>query len=98
MAVLFALLVVAVVGAAVVIALKSPQTGQVSDPAADRELTEVSDRDLTAADLREVEFPVVLRGYRMEDVDALLDRLSVQLDSILPVSNPEESPHEAPPT
>lgn len=36
-------------------------------------------RDLTGADLRAVRFPLALRGYRMADVDALLDRLAGQL-------------------
>ncbi|MDN4160242.1 DivIVA domain-containing protein [Nocardioides abyssi] len=35
-----------------------------------------TDRPLTAEDLRRVRFPLALRGYRMADVDALLDRLA----------------------
>lgn len=35
-------------------------------------------------DLRTIRFPLVLRGYRMADVDALLDRLAAQLDDQLP--------------
>lgn len=35
---------------------------------------------LTAADLRRVRFPLALRGYRMAEVDALLDRLVAQLE------------------
>lgn len=34
---------------------------------------------LTAADLRRVRFPLAVRGYRMAEVDALLDRLAAQL-------------------
>ncbi|GAA0975909.1 hypothetical protein ENKNEFLB_03652 [Nocardioides aquaticus] len=33
---------------------------------------------LTADDLRRVRFPLALRGYRMADVDALLDRLAAE--------------------
>lgn len=33
---------------------------------------------LRAADLRAVRFPVVLRGYRMAEVDALLERLAAE--------------------
>lgn len=33
---------------------------------------------LTAEDLRRVRFPLALRGYRMADVDALLDRLAAE--------------------
>lgn len=35
-----------------------------------------ADRPLGAEDLRRVRFPLALRGYRMADVDALLDRLA----------------------
>lgn len=45
---------------------------------------------LTGADLRRVRFPIVLRGYRPADVDALLARLADQL------TRPGEQP--APPT
>ncbi|MCB9413408.1 MAG: DivIVA domain-containing protein [Actinobacteria bacterium] len=105
MAVLFALLVVAVIGSAVLVALKWPQTGQLPAPPTDRPPTMVPDGPLTGADLASVRFPVVVRGYRMEDVDALLDRLGAQLDQA--VDQPpersghpqltEEPPREAPP-
>ncbi len=36
---------------------------------------------LDAADLRRVRFPLALRGYRMADVDALLDRLARERDA-----------------
>ncbi|WP_194291383.1 DivIVA domain-containing protein [Cumulibacter manganitolerans] len=36
-------------------------------------------RDLRAEDLRAATFPVTVRGYRMADVDALLERLAAQL-------------------
>lgn len=36
-------------------------------------------RPLAADDLRRVRFPLALRGYRMADVDALLDRLAREL-------------------
>ena len=36
---------------------------------------------LVAADLRRVGFSLALRGYRMSEVDALLDRLARQLDA-----------------
>ncbi|HET7722996.1 MAG TPA: DivIVA domain-containing protein [Propionibacteriaceae bacterium] len=36
---------------------------------------------VSAADLRDVQFAVVPRGYSMEQVDALLDRLATQLDA-----------------
>ena len=36
-------------------------------------------RDLTADDLRATVLPVTARGYRMSDVDALIDRMAAQL-------------------
>lgn len=36
---------------------------------------------LRAEDLRSVRFGLVLRGYRMSEVDALLERLAAQLDT-----------------
>lgn len=38
------------------------------------------DRELTAADLHAAVFPVAVRGYRMSDVDAMLERLAAQLE------------------
>lgn len=36
---------------------------------------------LAAADLRRVRFSLAFRGYRMSEVDALLDRLADQLEA-----------------
>jgi DivIVA domain-containing protein len=36
--------------------------------------------EVTPAALRQVRFPVVLRGYRMRDVDAALERVAVELE------------------
>lgn len=36
---------------------------------------------LRAEDLRRVRFPLAVRGYRMAEVDALLDRLAAQLEA-----------------
>jgi DivIVA domain-containing protein len=38
------------------------------------------DRPLRAEDLRRVRFSLAFRGYRMSEVDALLDRLATELD------------------
>lgn len=43
---------------------------------------------LTAQDLRRVRFAVGVRGYRMDEVDALLRRLAVQLDDAPPDPDP----------
>ena len=40
-----------------------------------------SDGPLRAADLRHARFSVVLRGYRMSEVDALLHRLATEQES-----------------
>lgn len=44
---------------------------------------------LSGADLRRVRFPLAFRGYRMSDVDALLDRLATER---------EHEEHQAPPS
>jgi len=38
-----------------------------------------ADRPLRSEDLRRVRFSVALRGYRMDEVDALVDRLAEEL-------------------
>jgi DivIVA domain-containing protein len=38
------------------------------------------DRQLLGQDLRTIRFPLAFRGYRMAEVDALLDRVARQLD------------------
>lgn len=76
---LFAVLVVLVLGGIAAVAVGrgeplAPEHGDRIDtlvPAAG---------PIGAADLRRVRFPLVLRGYRMSDVDALLDRLADQLE------------------
>lgn len=39
-----------------------------------------SDQAATGDDVRGVRLPVVLRGYRMSDVDEVLDKLAIQID------------------
>lgn len=38
-------------------------------------------RELTGDDLRSVRFGMVLRGYRMSEVDALLERMAAQVEA-----------------
>lgn len=40
-----------------------------------------ADRSLTSQDVRQVRFAVGVRGYRMDEVDALLDRLADELEA-----------------
>lgn len=52
------------------------------------------DRELAAGDLRTVRFSVALRGYRMSEVDALLDRLAGEMERR---TDAAETPDEATP-
>ena len=47
---------------------------------------------LTAADLRRVRFSIALRGYRMSEVDALLDRLASEREQAGPSGRPSVGP------
>jgi DivIVA domain-containing protein len=38
--------------------------------------------DVTAEDLRKIRFQMVLRGYKMSEVDWVLDRLGTELDEL----------------
>ena len=40
-----------------------------------------ADRPLGSTDLRRVRFPLAFRGYRMAEVDALLDRLAEEMEA-----------------
>jgi len=75
-----ALLVVVIIGATAVVALG--RGGSMAPSYSDRpDVLVPGDRDLTAQDLREVRFSLGFRGYRMDEVDALLRRLTVQLEA-----------------
>lgn len=78
MTVVFALLVLGVVVAGAVLVVKSP-TPHVA-PTEMPSPTAGLPTPVTSADLRQVRFPVVFRGYRMDEVDALLARLAAQLE------------------
>lgn len=71
-------------------ALATGRSGGLEDETADAPPFVLPDRPLRASDVRGVRLPMALRGYRMADVDALLDRLSVQLDSEGPAT--EDAP------
>ncbi|GAB2876763.1 DivIVA domain-containing protein [Nocardioides pacificus] len=55
-----------------------------------------ADRPLGPTDLRRVRFSVAFRGYRMSEVDALLDRLAREQEA--QAAGPEDRPHAVPPT
>jgi len=73
----FAVLVVlAMGGVAVVAAWMGAPLAEVYDDRPDAVVP--AEGPLTAADLRRVRFSIALRGYRMSEVDALLDRLATE--------------------
>ncbi|MDX6324354.1 MAG: hypothetical protein QOK15_708 [Nocardioidaceae bacterium] len=75
----FAVVAVALMGIAAVVA--TGRGGSMTDVFDDRRDARVqADGPLTAADLRRVRFTTALRGYRMAEVDALLDRLAAELE------------------
>lgn len=75
----FAILIVAVMGVVAVVA--AGRGGSMAEVYDDRPDSRVqADGPLTATDLRRVRFSTALRGYRMAEVDALLARLSAELE------------------
>ncbi|HET8718123.1 MAG TPA: DivIVA domain-containing protein [Nocardioidaceae bacterium] len=74
----FAVLVVLVLGAVAVVA--AGRGGTMAEVHDDRPDVRVqADGPLTAQDLRRVRFSTAFRGYRMSEVDVLLDRLAAEL-------------------
>ena len=75
---LFALLVVAAMGATAVVA--TGRGGSMSEAEDDRPRPVLPPPGPVTADgLRSVRFTTAIRGYRMDEVDALLDRLAQDL-------------------
>jgi DivIVA domain-containing protein len=77
---LFAILIVVVMGVVAVVA--AGRGGSMAETFDDRPDSRVqADGPLTAHDLRGIRFTTAFRGYRMSEVDALLDRLSAELEA-----------------
>lgn len=78
---LFAILIVLAMGGVAMFASgKGAPLAEVYD---DRPDTVVpADGTLSAQDLRRVRFPLAIRGYRMSEVDALLDRLASEREKL----------------
>ena len=75
----FAVIVVAVMGGIAVVA--AGRGGSMAESFDDRPDARVPvDGPLTGRDLRRVRFSTAVRGYRMSEVDALLDRLASELE------------------
>jgi DivIVA domain-containing protein len=72
------LIVLALGGVAVVAAGRGAPLAEVYDDRPDAEVP--ADGPLRAEDLRRVRFSLGFRGYRMSEVDALLDRLATELE------------------
>lgn len=75
----FAVLVVLALGGIVVVA--AGRGGSLAREYDDRPDVSLPDgRPLTGDDLRELRFSTAVRGYRASEVDALLERLALELD------------------
>lgn len=75
----FAVLIVLIIGAVVVVA--GGEGAPLAREYGDRPDVVVPDGPITGADLRALRFNTAVRGYRADEVDALLDRLARQLDA-----------------
>lgn len=93
------LVVLAMGGIALVAAGHGQPMVEVYDDRPDAQVP--GERPLEAADLRRVRFSVAVRGYRMTEVDALLDRMARELeatraahpiDEPVPPADPGEEP------
>ena len=73
------LIVLAMGGIAVVASGRGTPMAEVYDDRPDA--TVPANGPLVGEDLRRVRFSLALRGYRMSEVDALLDRLAAQLEA-----------------
>lgn len=75
----FAVLVVLAVGAVVVVFAGGG--GGLGPAYDDRPDVSLPEGPIRGPDLRELRFTTVVRGYRAEEVDALIERLARQLDA-----------------
>ncbi|MGA8247111.1 MAG: DivIVA domain-containing protein [Nocardioides sp.] len=77
---LFAILIVLALGG---IAVVAAGRGAPMEPAYDDAPDSLvpANGPVTADDLRRIRFPLALRGYRMAEVDALLERLAEELEA-----------------
>ena len=88
---LFAILLVLVLGGiAVVAAGRGAPLAEAYDDRPDALVP--ADRPLRAEDLRRVRFSLAFRGYRMSEVDALLDRLAEQWEGPAGSERPPDPP------
>jgi DivIVA domain-containing protein len=88
------LIVLAMGGIAVVASGRGTPMAEVYDDRPDAAVP--ASGPIAAEDLRTVRFSLALRGYRMSEVDALLDRLARQLEEQRVASPHAEEPVEQP--
>lgn len=85
---LFAILIVlALGGVAVVAAGRGTPMAPAYDDAPDSLVP--TEGPITAQDLRRIRFPIAFRGYRMAEVDALLDRLAEERERVASDKTPD---------
>ena len=77
MTIFFAVLALIAVGVMAVLA--AGKIGQLEDPVVDRYRPEVPLAPLSASDIEHLRFATAVRGYRMDDVDETLRRLTETL-------------------
>lgn len=83
-------LIVLVIGFAVLAAMG--RLGQLAPQVDDRPVPDLpGDRPLSAADLTQLRFAVVTRGYSMEQVDAFVDRVGREFAAAAVVAEPAVS-------
>lgn len=89
-----AILVIAVLGGAAVVAAGG--VGEMTrDPVRDGYRQDLPARPLSAADLQELRFGITVRGYAMDQVDDVLDRLSHEIaerDAVIAQLTDDEPP------
>lgn len=85
---IFALLGIAVVVVAGLLA--AGRLGEMPDVVAAKAPLDLPPGPLSAADIRAVRFGIVFRGYRMSEVDDLLDRIAAESDAL---ATAQRSPH-----
>lgn len=86
-----AFLIVAVLGVTYIVSTKN--IGEMPEPPLDEPVAAAltADGPITAKDLRDIEFPVVTRGYSMRQVDELIAQLAKQLESTPEISAEAQS-------
>jgi len=88
------LIVLALGGVAVVASGRGQPMGPAYDDAPDSLVP--SDEPITADDLRRIRFPLAVRGYRMAEVDALLERLAEEREAADRFAAEEDAPPSEP--